>query len=81
MLRDMSNVFANAEATAVLYHARMEAERAAREAAAKEIVSGLGAALNGDGLMTPGSADDVANVATSIESILASIVESSQEKK
>ena len=35
-------VFDNAEATAAKYHLRMEEEREAREAAAKDIVMGLG---------------------------------------
>ena len=42
MLKDMNSVFDNAEETAKKYHARMEAEREAREAAAKDIVAGLG---------------------------------------
>ena len=41
----MENVFSQAEATAVRYHERLEAERQAREAAAKDIVAGLGGAM------------------------------------
>lgn len=74
MLRNMENVFANAEATAAKYHQRMEAERAAREAAAKDIVAGLGGAL--DATLKEGS-DPLLSVAESIESILASIVSES----
>jgi len=51
------------------YHESMENERAAREAAAKDVVAGLGGSLlNGDG------SGELASVADSIESILASIV-------
>ena len=35
-------MFENADATAAKYHERMEAERKAREEAAKDIVMGLG---------------------------------------
>ena len=42
MKKDMQLVFDNADATAKLYHERMEKEKAAREAAAKDIVAGLG---------------------------------------
>jgi predicted RNA-binding protein with RPS1 domain len=65
MLRSMENVFSQAEATAQRYHERLDAERQAREAAAKDIVAGLGGASSGDPLTS---------VAESIESILASIV-------
>jgi len=41
MLRDPQHVFDNAEDTAAKYHARIEAERLAREEAAREIVLGL----------------------------------------
>jgi hypothetical protein len=51
------------------FHERAEAERAAREAAAKDLVAGLGGSVG-----EPGSADGLASVADSIESILASIV-------
>jgi small subunit ribosomal protein S1 len=45
MLRDTQFVFDNAEATAAAYHARMQAERQAREDAARDIVLGLGDSL------------------------------------
>ena len=41
----METVFSQAEATAARYHERLEAERQAREAAAKDIVAGLGGAM------------------------------------
>jgi len=69
MLKDMEMVFEKAEETAKKYHESMENERAAREAAAKDVVAGLGGSLlNGDG------SGELASVADSIESILASIV-------
>lgn len=48
------------------YHERLDAERQAREAAAKDIVAGLGGGAS--------SGDPLVSVAESIESILASIV-------
>ena len=76
MLRNMEAVFAQAEETASRYHERMEAERKAREAAAKDIVAGLGGAVESD------NGDPLLAVAESIESILASIVsENSPEEK
>jgi len=42
MIKDPKKVFDMAEATAAKYHERMEAERKAREEAAKDIVMGLG---------------------------------------
>jgi len=45
MLRDPERVFAHAEKTAAKYHARVEAEKFAREEAAKEMVLGLGDSL------------------------------------
>jgi small subunit ribosomal protein S1 len=45
MLRDPERVFGLAEDTAAKYHARVEAEKAAREAAAKEMVLSLGDSL------------------------------------
>lgn len=73
MLKDMSSVFDNAEETAKKYHARMEAEREAREAAAKDIVAGLGGSSGAE------AAEDSSSVADSIESILASIVSDAPE--
>merc|ERR1711966_442205 len=46
MLRDSARVFELAEETAKKYHERMEAERKAREEAAKDIVMGLGDSLD-----------------------------------
>ena len=65
ILNDMSAVFANAEETARKYM-----ERLAREAAAKDIVAGLGGDLNFDSSNHP---DSILSVADSIENILASI--------
>jgi len=45
MLRDPERVFALADETAAKYHARVEAEKLAREQAAKEMVLGLGDSL------------------------------------
>ena len=68
MTKDMESVFANAEETAKKFQERMEAERKAREAAAKDIVAGLGGNVDDSG------SDPLSSVAESIESILASIV-------
>eukprot|EP01036_Dinobryon_divergens_P047177 gene47177-63199_t len=68
MLRDMNNVFEQADETARKYIERMDQERKAREATAKDIVAGLGGAMDNNG------SDPLASVADSIESILASIV-------
>lgn len=75
MLRgNMEMVFEKAEETAKKYHARLEAERVAREEAAKEIVAGLG------GDSPEGNAQgSEQGVAESIESILASIVADSDQ--
>lgn len=69
ILKDMEGVFERAEQTAKKYHEKLELERVAREAAAKDIVAGLGG-------MDSGS-DPLVSVAASIESILASIVSDS----
>lgn len=75
MLRgNMEMVFEKAEETAKKYHARLEAERVAREEAAKEIVAGLGGDSS-DGNTQGGEQ----GVAESIESILASIVADSDQ--
>jgi len=71
MLRDMNAVFEKAEETAKRYIERMQEDRKAREAAAKDIVAGLGGALDESGV------DPLVSVADSIESILASIVSDS----
>jgi len=74
MTKDMESVFANAEDTARKFQERMEAERKAREAAAKDIVAGLGGNVDESG------ADPLSSVAESIESILASIVSDKPEE-
>merc|ERR1712146_797362 len=74
MTKDMESVFANAEETAKKFQERMEAERKAREAAAKDIVAGLGGNIDESG------ADPLSSVAESIESILASIVSDKPEE-
>ena len=68
MLRDMASVFEKAEETAKKYHERLDAERLARESAAKDIVAGLGGAI------ADSDSDPLSSVADSIESILASVV-------
>ena len=65
MLKDMESVFAQADATALLFHQRIETERLSREAAAKDIVAGLGGGASKEG--------------ESIESILASIVDNADK--
>jgi small subunit ribosomal protein S1 len=71
MMKDMEAVFAKADATAIIFHQRIENERLAREAAAKEIVAGLGGALN---------SSDNAGTNQSIESILESIVNDANDQ-
>lgn len=61
MLKDSARVFEMADQTAAKYHERMEAERRAREEAAKDIVLGLG-----DDAIT----DPLADVTDSLESVL-----------
>jgi len=74
MIKDMTKVFANAEETARKFHERMESDKKAREAAAKDIVAGLG------GSMDDTDGNPLVSVAESIESILASIVSDKPEK-
>lgn len=71
ILKDMEGVFERAEQTAKKYHEKLELERVAREAAAKDIVAGLGGVDTGS--------DPLVSVAASIESILASIVSDSDQ--
>jgi len=59
MLKDSKKVFEMAEETAAKYHERMEAERVAREEAAKEIGLGLGDDL-----------DDISDISDNLESVL-----------
>jgi hypothetical protein len=69
MLKNPQLVFEKAEETAALYHSRMEAERQAREEAARGIVEGLGDSLSDLG---GDSADDpLADVSDSLDSLLA----------
>jgi len=75
MLKDMTVVFANAEETAKKYHERLEAERLARESAAKDIVAGLSGAIS-----EANGGDPLQSVADSIENILASVVSDSNRK-
>mmetsp|Transcript_4063 Transcript_4063/g.4852 ORF Transcript_4063/g.4852 Transcript_4063/m.4852 type:complete len:401 (-) Transcript_4063:168-1370(-) len=76
MMKDPSKVFDMAEETAKKYHERMEAERKAREEAARDIVLGLGDSLddlgvNGDdedGDAAP--SDPLADVSDNLDSLL-----------
>lgn len=68
MLRDSAKVFELAEETAKKYHERMEAERKAREEAAKDIVMGLGDSL--DDLTVGDSEDPLADVSDNLDSLL-----------
>merc|ERR1719261_1520349 len=72
MLKDPDMVFEKAEETAQKYHERMEAERKAREEAARDIVLGLGDSLDGLGDDDDGekSADPLADVSDSLDSLL-----------
>ncbi|CAB9513259.1 30S Ribosomal protein S1 [Seminavis robusta] len=75
MLKDPALVFEKAEETAEKYHQRMEAERKAREEAARDIVLGLGDSLDdlgsGDSDDESGeSSDPLADVSDSLDSLL-----------
>jgi small subunit ribosomal protein S1 len=70
MLKDPAKVFAAAEATAAAYHARMQAERAAREQSAREIVMGLGDSLGDDNDSLLSSSDPLQDVSDSLDSLL-----------
>merc|ERR1712238_590273 len=75
MLRDPSKVFELAEDSAKKYHERMEAERKAREEAAKDIVLGLGDSLEdladgGGGDGDAAAADPLADVSDNLDSVL-----------
>ena len=72
MLKDPDMVFEKAEATAARYHERMEAERKAREEAARDIVLGLGDSLDdlADDGGGEGSADPLGDVSDSLDSLL-----------
>jgi small subunit ribosomal protein S1 len=72
MLRDPSKVFELAEDSAKKYHERMEAERKAREEAAKDIVLGLGDSLEdlASDDEPSAAADPLANVSDNLDSVL-----------
>lgn len=77
MLRDPAKVFEMAEESAKKYHERMEAERKAREEAAKDIVLGLGDSLEdlaGDDDAEEGEGaaaeDPLADVSDNLDSVL-----------
>lgn len=72
MLKDPEMVFAKAEETAQKYHERMEAERKAREEAARDIVMGLGDSLDdvGGGDSDSDDFDPLADVSDSLDSLL-----------
>jgi len=75
MLKDPSAVFERAEETAAAYHARMEAERQAREEAARDIVLNLGDSLDDltgsdDADADGSSSDPLKDVSDSLDSLL-----------
>jgi len=71
MIKDKGKVFEMAEETAAKYHERMEAERKAREEAAKDIVLGLGDSLDDLGIDDDDESDDpLAEVSDDLDSIL-----------
>jgi len=70
MLKDREKVFNEAEETAAKYHERMEADRRAREEAAKDIVMGLGDSLDSLGEVSDDVADPLADVNDSLDSLL-----------
>ena len=70
MLRDSAKVFEMAEQTAKKYHERMEAERKAREEAAKDIVMGLGDSLDDLSSDDMDGEDPLADVSDNLDSLL-----------
>jgi small subunit ribosomal protein S1 len=74
MLRNAELVFERAEQTAAAYHARMQAERTAREEAARDIVLGLGDSLVNDSSSgsggSGGNSDPLQDVSDSLDSLL-----------
>lgn len=70
MMKDPQMVFEKAEETAQKYHERMEAERKAREAAARDIVLGLGDSLDDLSDGKEESSDPLADVSDSLDSLL-----------
>lgn len=68
MMKDPARVFELAEETAKKYHERMEAERKAREEAAKDIVMGLGDDLDSSfGSNAGSSSGDIDELLTSMD--------------
>merc|ERR1712194_48765 len=71
MMKDPAAVFAMAEQTAEKYHQRMEAERKAREEAARDIVLGLGDSLDDLTADEEGeTSDPLADVSENLDSVL-----------
>lgn len=70
MLRNPKMVFEKAEETAAVYHARMEAERQAREEAARDIVLGLGDSLDDLSVDDGEAKDPLQDVSDSLDSLL-----------
>lgn len=77
MLKDPDTVFEKAEETAAAYHAKMEAERLAREEAARDIVLNLGDSLDdltgssdGGSSADGSSSDPLKDVSDSLDSLL-----------
>ena len=71
MLKDSAAVFAKADETAALYHARMAKEQKAREDTARNIVLGLGDSLDEDGSGIDASeSDPLQDVSDSLDSLL-----------
>jgi len=72
MLKDSAMVFEKAEETAARYHERMEAERKAREEAARDIVLGLGDSLDdlSEESANGEAADPLGDVSDSLDSLL-----------
>jgi small subunit ribosomal protein S1 len=73
MLKDPALVFEKAEETAEKYHARMEAERKAREEAARDIVLGLGDSLDDIGGGVNGNSSSSSNGESDAEDPLSSV--------
>ena len=75
MLKDPASVYEKADETAARYHERMEAERKAREEAARDIVLGLGDSLDdlsSDSKDEDGgeASDPLADVSDNLDSLL-----------
>lgn len=70
MIKDPERVYEMAEETARIYHEKQEAERKKREASAKDIVLGLGDALDDLGVVGSSSSDENDESADNLESLL-----------